>query len=60
MEAPKLAKEHFVADGEHEEHRKAAWAELFFDLAYVASGVKLGSNLKASHPQGDAQSRSRY
>ena len=37
-----------AADGEHEEHRKAAWSELFFDLAYVAAGVKLGNELKES------------
>jgi len=41
-----MVKEDWVADGEHEVHRKAAWSELFFDLAYVAAGVKLGQNLK--------------
>ena len=31
---------------EEEEARKATWTELFFDLVYVAAGLKLGAALK--------------
>eukprot|EP00656_Telonema_subtile_P055310 TRINITY_DN8512_c0_g1_i2.p1 TRINITY_DN8512_c0_g1~~TRINITY_DN8512_c0_g1_i2.p1 ORF type:complete len:576 (+),score=167.37 TRINITY_DN8512_c0_g1_i2:124-1851(+) len=44
---PKIWKEDFLQGHEQEEHRKAAWSELFFDLTYVAAGLKLGENLKA-------------
>ena len=45
---PGIWKEEFLKEGETEGHRKAAWIELFFDLAYVAAGVKLGDALKAT------------
>lgn len=44
---PKIWKEDFLQGDQDEEHRKAAWSELFFDLTYVAAGLKLGENLKA-------------
>ncbi|GEM_PF-1790894 len=31
--------------GEREEHRKATWLELFYDLVYVATIVQLGNFL---------------